>query len=94
MGGYIAATRHASISRGWNILKIRRSIKISFFIFSFFFPNETFSCGNSEIINVEISAFRDTVSREGWNFCEDFSYWGKEEEGFAVTSINVVIVSV
>lgn len=41
---------------------------------------------------MEISAFRDTVSREGWNFCEDFSYWGKEEEGF--TSINVVIVSV
>lgn len=37
MGGYIAATRHASISRGWNILKIRRSIKISFSLFFFFF---------------------------------------------------------
>lgn len=82
MGGYIAATRHASISRGWNILKIRRSIKISFSLFSFFFfSNETFSCGNSEIINVEISAFRDTVSQEGWNFCEDFSYWGERGGG-------------
>ena len=48
MGGYIAATRHASISRGWNILKIRRSIKISFSLFFFFFfSNETFLCGNS-----------------------------------------------
>lgn len=81
MGGYIAATRHASISRGWNILKIRRSIKISFSLFFFFFfSNETFSCGNSEIINVEISAFRDTVSREG-DFCEDFSYWGERGGG-------------
>lgn len=54
---------------------------IFFPFFLFFFSNETFSCGNSEIINVEISAFRDTVSREGWNFCEDFSYWGERGGG-------------
>lgn len=65
MGRYIAgtiATRHTSISR---MEYIKNPSFVKNILFPFFFFNETVSCGNSEMINVEISTFRDTLSREG-----------------------------